>query len=107
MDGAAVIAAITSCRRHVEASFRMTSLPARPAGFDHQREAIEAHLTVVFAALAVSRYPSLIKLVPHPRALGALGEPHRAHCCRRPATVVARYVETGWSGPLPAGSQNQ
>lgn len=24
--------------------------------FHHQREAIEAHLTVVFAALAVSRY---------------------------------------------------
>ena len=42
---------------HVEASFRMTKLDlrARPV-FHHEREAIEAHLTVVFAALAVSRY---------------------------------------------------
>jgi hypothetical protein len=42
---------------HVEASFRMskTDLRARPM-FHHTREAIEAHLTVVFAALAVARY---------------------------------------------------
>lgn len=42
---------------HVEASFRMskTDLRARPI-FHHTREAIEAHLTVVFAALAVSRH---------------------------------------------------
>ena len=41
----------------VEASFRMskTDLRARPM-FHHTREAIEAHLTVVFAALAVARY---------------------------------------------------
>ena len=41
----------------VEASFRMskTDLRARPM-FHHAREAIEAHLTVVFAALAVARY---------------------------------------------------
>ena len=41
----------------VEASFRMTKsdLRARPV-FHHQREAIDAHLTVVFAALAVSRH---------------------------------------------------
>ena len=40
----------------VERSFRMTKsdLRARPV-FHHQREAIEAHLTIVFAALAVSR----------------------------------------------------
>ena len=39
----------------VERSFRMTKsdLRARPV-FHHQREAIEAHLTVVFAALAVA-----------------------------------------------------
>lgn len=42
---------------HVEQSFRMskTDLRARPM-FHHKREAIEAHLTVVFTALAVSRY---------------------------------------------------
>ena len=42
---------------HVEQSFRMskTDLRARPI-FHHTREAIEAHLTVVFAALAVARY---------------------------------------------------
>jgi transposase len=41
----------------VEASFRMTKsdLKARPV-FHHQREAIEAHLTVVFAALALARH---------------------------------------------------
>lgn len=42
---------------HVEQSFRMskTDLRARPI-FHRQRDAIEAHLTVVFAALAVARY---------------------------------------------------
>lgn len=42
---------------HVEQSFRMskTDLKARPM-FHHTRDAIEAHLTIVFAALAVARY---------------------------------------------------
>ncbi len=42
---------------HVEQSFRMskTDLRARPM-FHHTSEAIEAHLTIVFAALAVARY---------------------------------------------------
>ena len=42
---------------HVEASFRMSKhdLRARPV-FHHTREAIEAHLTVVMAALAVARH---------------------------------------------------
>ncbi|MBI1758251.1 MAG: IS1634 family transposase [Actinobacteria bacterium] len=41
----------------VEKSFRMTKsdLRARPV-FHHQRDAIEAHLTVVFAALAIARH---------------------------------------------------
>ena len=41
---------------HVEASFRMakSDLKARPI-FHHKREAIEAHLTVVLASLAISR----------------------------------------------------
>jgi hypothetical protein len=56
MDGAAVTAAYHDLWP-VGQSFRMTKsdLRARPV-FHHQREAIEAHLTVVFAALAVSRY---------------------------------------------------
>jgi len=42
---------------HVEQSFRMSKhdLPARPV-FHHTREAIEAHLTVVMASLAVARH---------------------------------------------------
>ena len=42
---------------HVEASFRMSKsdLRARPI-FHHTREAIDAHLTIVFAALAIARY---------------------------------------------------
>ena len=42
---------------HVEASFRMSKhdLRARPV-FHHQCDAIEAHLTVVMAALAVARH---------------------------------------------------
>jgi hypothetical protein len=41
----------------VEASFRMskTDLRARPM-FHHTKDAIEAHLTIVFAALAIARY---------------------------------------------------
>lgn len=41
----------------IERSFRMakSDLRARPA-YHHQRERIEAHLTIVFAALAVSRW---------------------------------------------------
>jgi transposase len=42
---------------HVEQSFRMskTDLRARPM-FHHRRESIEAHLTIVFTALAVARH---------------------------------------------------
>ena len=42
---------------HVEQSFRMskTDLRARPM-FHHTRDAIQAHPTIVFAALAVARY---------------------------------------------------
>jgi hypothetical protein len=56
MDGAAVIGAYHDLWR-VEQSFRMTKsdLRARPV-FYHQRDAIEAHLIVVFAALAVARH---------------------------------------------------
>jgi transposase len=55
MDGAAMIAAYHELWQ-VERSSRMTKsdLRARPV-FHHEREAIDAHLTVVLAALAVSR----------------------------------------------------
>ncbi len=41
---------------HIEQSFRMSKsdLAARPM-FHHVKESIEAHLTIVFCALAVSR----------------------------------------------------
>ncbi|TAM72092.1 MAG: IS1634 family transposase [Microbacteriaceae bacterium] len=56
MPGAAVIAAYHDLWQ-VEKSFRMakSDLRARPI-FHHERDSIEAHLTIVFAALAVSRY---------------------------------------------------
>ncbi len=55
MDAAEVIASYHDLW-HVEQSFRMskTDLRARPM-FHHTRDAIEAHLTIVFTALAVSR----------------------------------------------------
>jgi hypothetical protein len=56
MSGQAVIAAYHDLWQ-VQASFRMakSDLKARPVGH-HQREATEAHLSVVFAALAVARH---------------------------------------------------
>ena len=56
MPGAKVIEAYHDLWQ-VEASFRMTKsdLRARPV-FHHQRDAIEAHLSVVFAALAITRH---------------------------------------------------
>ena len=55
MPAAEVIASYHSLWQ-VEASFRMskTDLRARPM-FHHTREAIEAHLTIVFTALALAR----------------------------------------------------
>ncbi len=75
----------------VEASFRMSKddLAARPI-FHHTRDAIEAHLTTVFAALAVSRYlqdttaMSIKKIVNTLRPLQEIsvriaGHDHTAH----------------------------
>ncbi len=75
---------------HVEQSFRMskTDLRARPM-FHHTRDAIEAHLTVVFTALAIARYlqaetgTSLRSLVRTLRPLQEItitiaGHPHTA-----------------------------
>jgi len=56
MPGSAIIGAYHDLWK-VEQSFRMTKsdLKARPV-FHRQRDAIEAHLTVVFAALAITRH---------------------------------------------------
>ncbi|NDL56662.1 transposase [Phytoactinopolyspora sp. XMNu-373] len=56
MTGAAVISAYHDLFE-VERSFRMTKsdLRARPV-FHHDHDAIQAHLTIEFAALAISRY---------------------------------------------------
>ncbi len=56
MNGQAVISAYHDLWE-VEKSFRMTKsdLRARPI-FHHQHDSIEAHLTIVFAALAISRH---------------------------------------------------
>ncbi|MCI9887942.1 IS1634 family transposase, partial [Micrococcales bacterium 31B] len=56
MPGAEVISSYHELW-HVEQSFRMstTDLRARPI-FHRKRDSIEAHLTIVFAALAVARY---------------------------------------------------
>jgi mRNA-degrading endonuclease toxin of MazEF toxin-antitoxin module len=58
---------------HVEQSFRMskTDLQARPM-FARTRDAIEAHLTIVFTALAVSRAVQDRTGVPLRRLLRAL-----------------------------------
>ena len=56
MDAAEVVSSYHELW-HVEQSFRMSKhdLRARPV-FHHQRDAIEAHLTVVMASLAVARH---------------------------------------------------
>lgn len=56
MDGHAVVAAYHDLWK-VEQSFRMakSDLKARPI-FHRTRDSIEAHLTIVFAALAIARY---------------------------------------------------
>lgn len=56
MNGPAVVAAYHDLW-HVEESFRMakSDLQARPI-FHHKKDSIQAHLTIVFAALAVARH---------------------------------------------------
>jgi Transposase DDE domain len=56
LDGSAVVAAYQDLW-HVEESFRMSKhdLQARPI-FHRKKDSIDAHLTIVFAALAVARY---------------------------------------------------
>ena len=58
---------------HVEQSFRMskTDLQARPI-FHRERDAVEAHLTVVFTALAINRYLGCDDVLGH--SLGGVSE---------------------------------
>src|SRR5690625_7682604 len=56
MDGAGIIAAYHDLWQ-VEASFRMAQSDMRALPIFHRQcQSIEAHLTVVFAALPISRY---------------------------------------------------
>jgi hypothetical protein len=86
---------------HVEASFRMskTDLRARPV-FHHTRESIEAHLTIVFAALAVARHlqdatgMSIKKIVRtlRPLQLVTLTIAGHEHTAADPLTDTAREI---------------
>ena len=96
---------------HVEASFRMSKhdLRARPV-FHHTRDAIEAHLTVVMAALAVARYLqeatgiSIARIVRELRSLQEvtinLNGHHLAAAPR--LTDTANDILTALSTPPPA-----
>ena len=70
---------------HVEKSFRMskTDLDARPM-FNRMRDAIEAHLTIVFTALAVSTPSSPAPGFPSARSSSSCGR-----CAARPSTSTA------------------
>jgi hypothetical protein len=70
---------------HVEQSFRMSKsdLAARPL-FARTRDAIKAHLTIVFAALAVSR---AIQNAPDSRCAASCAR--LSHCARRPSKSTA------------------
>ena len=96
---------------HVEASFRMSKhdLRARPV-FHHTHDAIEAHLTVVMAALAVARYLqeatgiSIARIVRELRGLQEvtinLNGHHLAAAPR--LTDTANDILTALSTPPPA-----
>ncbi|CAI9410255.1 IS1634 family transposase ISBli9 [Nocardioides sp. T2.26MG-1] len=86
---------------HVEQSFRMskTDLAARPM-FHHTREAIEAHLTIVFAALAIARHLhnatglSIKKIVQALRPLQQITVriAGHEHLAKDPITPVAQAI---------------
>ena len=96
---------------HVEASFRMSKhdLRARPV-FHHARDAIEAHLTMVMTALAVTRHLqdatgiSIARIVRELRSLQEvtinLNGHHLAAAPR--LTDAANDILTALSTPPPA-----
>jgi Transposase DDE domain len=94
----------------VEASFRMskTDLRARPM-FHHTRDTIEAHLTIVFAALAVARHLQdetgmSIKKIVHtlrPLQLVTLTIAGHQHTAADPLTDTAREIITATGTQWP------
>jgi hypothetical protein len=84
---------------HVETSFRMskTDLRARPM-FHHTREAIEAHLTIVFTALAVSREAQ------HRTGLAIRNLIHQLRPLRS-ATIAINGAQQSFPPEIPADKQ--
>jgi transposase len=108
MDGPAVVAAYRDLYQ-VERSFRMTKsdLAARPV-FHRLEDSIQAHLTVVFAALAVAREAQtrsglsinkiLNTLRPLRSATVTIGTQQVTAQPRIPAETRPLLSELGWSG---------
>jgi hypothetical protein len=108
MDGSAVVAAYHDLYQ-VERSFRMTKsdLAARPV-FHRLKDSIEAHLTVVFAALAVSREAQtrsglsinkiLKTLRPLRSATVAIGTQRITAQPRVPTDAQSLLDDLGWRG---------
>jgi len=108
MDGPAVVAAYHDLYQ-VERSFRMTKsdLAARPV-FHRLEDSIQAHLTIVFAALAVSREAQtraglsinrILKVLrPLRSATVTIGAQHVTAQPRIPAEARTLLNDLGWSG---------
>ena len=108
MDGPAVVAAYHDLHQ-VERSFRMTKsdLAARPV-FHRLEDGIQAHLTIVFAALAISREAQtrsglsinkiLKTLRPLRSATVTIGTQQVTAQPRIPAETRTLLTDLGWSG---------
>ena len=108
MDGPAVVAAYHDLYQ-VERSFRMTKsdLAARPV-FHRLEDSIQAHLTSVFAALAVSREAQaragrsinrILKILrPLRSATVTIGTQQVTAQPRIPAEARTLLNDLGWSG---------
>lgn len=108
MDGPAIVAAYHDLYQ-VERSFRMTKsdLAARPV-FHRLEDSIQAHLTVVFAALAISREAQartglsinriLKTLRPLRSATVTIGSQQVTAQPRIPAEAQTLLHDLGWSG---------
>jgi transposase len=108
MDGPAVVTAYRDLYQ-VERSFRMTKsdLAARPV-FHRPEDSIQAHLTIVFAALAVSREAQaraglsinrILKILrPLRSATITIGTQQVTAQPRIPAEARTLLNDLGWSG---------
>ena len=74
---------------HIEKSFRMSKhdLQARPI-YHHTRESIEAHLTIVFAALAVTR------LIEDRTSTQGVRQTHHYRVCEGRVAAGAREAQS-------------